>query len=221
MRLSHISKKLDISTPETSRHLERLTNAKLIEKKVDGLYHIAPFGTLVLSFMPIISFLSKNIDYLSTHDLSPIPNELLQRIGELSEVGIEKDGTMHAFYSLEKCLSEAEEYIWILTKQYLMSTVPIIQERVKSGVEFRLIVPRSYKPPSDIKPVRVINVHHRVLDEVKVAMFLTEKDSGIVLPSLNGKIDYSIGIGGREPSIHKWMKDLFEYYWEKAQPLEI
>ena len=36
-----------------------------------------------------------------------------------------------------------------------------------------------------------------------------------------GEIDYSIGIRGHEPLVHKWTNDLFEYYWKKAQPLEI
>jgi predicted transcriptional regulator len=219
MRLSHISKKFDISTPEASRHLERLANARLIEKWVDGLYHISPFGNLLSSFMPMVDFLSKNVDYLSTHDLSPIPIEFIQRIGELSEAGFDR-GAMHLFHSAEKVFGEAKEYIWIMTNQILTSSRSILQDQVTSGLEFRIIMPRDYKPPPDVQPVREV-IHRRTLDEVKVTIILTEKDAGVVFPSLDGVIDYSVGIGGREPLVHKWIKDLFEYYWEKARPLEI
>lgn len=221
MRLSHISKKLDISTPEASRHLERLTNARLIEKRVDGLYYIAPFGNLISSLIPTVDFLSKNIDYLSTHDFSSIPIEFLHRLGELSEATIEMEGEMHAFHSVEKMFSEAEKYIWILTPQFLVSTIPIIGDQVEAGLDFRIIFPRGYKPPSDVQSTGRLNIHRRTLDEVKVSIVLTEKEAGIVLPGLDGRIDYSIGIGGQEPLVHKWVKDLFEYFWNKAQPLEI
>ncbi len=220
MRLTHISKKLDMSTPEASRHLERLTNARLIEKRVDGLYHISPFGNLLSSFMPMVDFLSKNVDYLSTHDLSLIPIEFIQRIGELSEVGFDR-GAMRVFHSTEKIFSEAKEYIWIMTNQILANSISIIQDQVTSGLEFRIIMPRGYKPPSDIQLVKGINIHRRVVDEVKVAIILTEKDAGIVFPSLDGEIDYNVGIGGHKPLVHKWIKDLFEYYWQKAQPIKI
>jgi predicted transcriptional regulator len=220
MKLSHVSKKLNMSTPETSRHLERLTNVRLVEKKADGLYRITPFGNLILLFIPAIDFLSGNIGYFNTHDLSPIPLELLRRIGELSEAEI-KTGAMELFHDAEKSFSEAEEYIWILTNQILMSSLPILEKQVRKGVEFKVILPRNYRPPPESKSMKEMGIQVRVLDDVRIILALTEKDSGVLFPGVDGKIDYSTGISGSEPGVHGWIKDLFEYYWNKATPIRV
>jgi predicted transcriptional regulator len=48
MKLSHISKKLDFTVQETSRNITRLSEAKMISKDVDGLYHLTPYGNEAL-----------------------------------------------------------------------------------------------------------------------------------------------------------------------------
>jgi predicted transcriptional regulator len=48
-------------------------------------------------------------------------------------------------------LQEANEYIWIMSDQILTSTVPIIGERLKRGVEFRFIFPETIVPPPGVK----------------------------------------------------------------------
>ena len=42
MKLSHVSEKLDMTITEASRHLQRLSEAKLIQKDVDWLYGLTP-----------------------------------------------------------------------------------------------------------------------------------------------------------------------------------
>ena len=215
MKLSQISKKSNISTPEMLRHIDRLNNARLVSKKADGSYVLTPFGYLVLSFIPAMNLLSKNVEYFSTHNFSPVPNELIQRIGELSNIELET-GAMHVFHRVENVLSEADKYMWIMTPQILINTVPIIKERMKNEVEFRIITPKGYKPPSDFQPIKQMNVLEKTLNKVEITIIATDKYSGIAFPDLSGKMDYSIGIGGNDLKIRKWIKDLFEFYWEQA-----
>ncbi len=49
LKLSHLSRKLDLTVTEASRHLERLAQAKLVQKDSCGYFGVAPFGTLVLT----------------------------------------------------------------------------------------------------------------------------------------------------------------------------
>ena len=86
MKLSHISEKLDMTITETSRHLQRLSEAKLIQKDVNGLYGLTHFGNLALALISGICCISKNTQYFSEHDLSHLPSEFIERLGELSSI---------------------------------------------------------------------------------------------------------------------------------------
>jgi predicted transcriptional regulator len=215
MKLSHISKKLDMTVTEASRHLQRLSEAKLIQKDVDGSYGLSPFGTLTLSLLLGLNFVSENRQYFLEHDVSYLPSEFISRIGELSASSLGTRDIMTGFRLAEIMLQEASEYIWILSDQVLTSGVPIIGEKVKSGVEFRFIFPENLVPPPGVKPVP--GTQRRNLSRVEEIILMTDKEAWFGFPDLNGKIDYALFIG-KDPRFHKWCRDLFQYRWEQAKP---
>jgi predicted transcriptional regulator len=100
LKLSHISKRLDMTVTEASRHLQRLSEAKLVEKDVEGLYKLTPFGELTLSLLPSFDFISKHRDYFTTHTISHLPHEFINRIGDLLNCTF-TDDVMVAFHSVE------------------------------------------------------------------------------------------------------------------------
>lgn len=218
LKLSHISKNLDLAVTEASRHLQRLSEARLVEKDVEGTYRLTPFGELTLSLLSGLDFISRNRDYFMEYDISPLPYEFINRIGELAggELGVDIFKNIH---DVEIMLQEAQEYVWILSDQILMSTAPILVEKVKSGVEYRIILPKDLVPPTDYKHVAlssVKGVQRKVLPKVDVVIVITEKVATVCLPNQRGKIDY-IGFGGSDPKFHKWCKDLYLHHWEKAK----
>lgn len=220
MKLSQISRKRDMTVTETFRQLQRLSEAKLTQKDADGLYHLTPFGTLALSLLSGLDFISKHENYFLEHETSHIPYEFINRIGELS-IGTLGTDVMRSFRRAEIMFQEAQKYMWILSDQILMSTVPIIEERVKSGVESRtilpeqLILPPSYEPPKlDRVPPHLHQM--RFLAQVETIIVMTEREAAFCLPDLRGKMDY-IGFASKDPKFHKWVKDLYLYHWEKAE----
>jgi len=219
LRLSHISKKLNMTVTEASRHLQRLSEAKLIQKDVEGSYGLTQFGELTLSLLSGLGFISKHRDYFMEYDTSPIPYEFISRIGELTEGGRGVD-TLSNIHQVEIMLQEAQEYMWILSDQILMSAAPIVAEKVRSAVEYRVILPEGIVQHPDYKPLipSAPNFQKKVLPNVEVVIVMTEKVATFCLPNLRGKIDYT-GFGGTDPKFHKWCKDLYLYYWEKAKPL--
>lgn len=222
--LSHISKRLDMTVTETSRHLQRLSEAKLVEKDVDSSYHLTPFGELTLSMLTSIDFTSRHREYFLEHSVSRLPHEFVSRIGELS-AGILGTDVMAGFRRVELMLQEAQEYMWILSDQILMSTVPIIEERVKCGVESRSILPENIVPPPGFKPLQVNMMPARMyqlrfIANVEAIIVMTERKAIFCLPDLRGSIDYT-GFFSDDPRFHKWCSDLYLYYWEKAKPIVI
>jgi len=219
LKLSHISKKLNMTVTETSRHLQRLSEARLIQKDVEGLYGLTPFGELTLSLLSGLGFISRHRDYFMEYDVSPIPYEFIGRIGELAEGGLGTD-TFKNIHETEKMFREAQEYIWILSNQILMSTAPIIGEKVKSAFEYRVILPEFVLHPGYRSPIpsSTPGVQKKVLPKVEVVIVMTEKVAAFCLPNRSGRIDYT-GFGGSDPKFLKWCKDLYLYYWEKAKPV--
>jgi predicted transcriptional regulator len=222
LKLSQISKKLGMTVTETFRHLQRLSEVKLIQKDIDGSFHLTPFGELTLSLLSGLIFVSKHRDYFMEHDVSHIPHEFINRIGELW-AGILGTDVMSGFRTAEIMLQEAQEYMWILSDQILMSTVPIIEERVKSGLESRGILPENLIPPPGFKPPKFnkvpIRMHQlRSIPKVEAIIVMTEREAMFCLPDLRRKMDY-IAFISKDPIFHKWCKDLYLYYWEKAKPI--
>jgi predicted transcriptional regulator len=218
LKLSYVSKKLDLNVMEASRHLQRLGEAKLVEKGVDGLYGLTPFGVLVLSLLSSLDFSSKHRDYFMEHDTSCVPYEFVDRIGELAkgELGVE---LFKSEEQVEKIIKEAQQFLWIASDQVYAYFSRLAAEKVNASFDMRGILPEAVVIPDSKAPVpsTAPGVHKKVLPKVDSVIVLTEKAGVFCLRRLNGKMDY-VGFAGRDPKFRKWCKDLFLYYWEKAKP---
>jgi predicted transcriptional regulator len=201
---------------ETSRHLQRLSEARLLEKDVEGLHELTPFGQLTLSLIPSFDFISKHRDYFAAHKLSRLPHEFIGRIGDLSNCTY-TDDVMVAFHTVETMIEEAKECVWILSNQVLMSTVPLLEKAVKRGVRFQLITPEDMISPPGFKPLPVIPnlIERRTLSRVDLIIAMTEKQARLSFPTKDDKMDY-VGFGSTDERGHKWCRDLFMFYWQEA-----
>lgn len=217
LKLSFISKKMNMTVTETSRHLQRLSEAKLLEKTVDGSYKLTTFGQLTLSLMPSFSFISAYSEYLATHNLSNLPPEFTARIGDLQNCTF-TDDVMIAFHIAENLIEEAQEYVWILSNQVLVSTVEPLENALKRGVKFRLILPEKFTLPPGLKPFPPFPnlLERRFLKEIDVILVLSEKQARVAFQTVSGMMDY-IGFGSTDGKALNWCSDLFTYYWRKAK----
>ena len=224
-RLSNLSKKLDFTIQETSRNISRLTEAKLIAKEPDGCLRLTPYGEETLELISGFSFLSKHREYFVTHTLSTLPREFSFSIASLSGCQL-VDDVMVAFSNVENMIQKAEEYVWILSNQILVSTLRYLQEALKRGAEFRLILPKNVIPPKDamerinnavfLQALKAGKFENRFLDEVDVLICLSEKEvAGLGFPTVEGKLDYH-GFYGTDELSFKWTKALFSHYWNLA-----
>jgi len=216
LRLTHLSGELDLTVQETFRHLSRLSDSKLIAKSVDGLYLPTPYGEHARRLLSGFQFLSNHREYLTNHVTHHLPDEFVKRIGDLVNCTF-TDEVMVALHEVEKLIQEAREYVWILSDQILMSTLPFIEQAVKRGAKFRLMLPEDFTPPSDFKPIPTIPniIERRTLDTVDLIITMSEKRARIAFPAIE-RMDH-IGFGTTDERSHKWCRDLFQDYWEKAK----
>ena len=83
--MQDIARKLDLTATEASRQLQRMSQAKLIERGPEGTYSTTQFGKLLLTLSASMELVYKNDDYFLAHDITKIPLPFVNRIGELSQ----------------------------------------------------------------------------------------------------------------------------------------
>ena len=221
--VTNLSNTLGLTTQECSRHVSRLSKARLTSKDVEGLHHLTPYGELILKQLEGLKFISQHSSYFISHTLAGIPPEFIFRIGELAETTY-VDDVMVTFFGLEKLLQKAEEYVWTITDQYLADTIPLFRKAVERGVRQRNIEPKDYyryhyqdEDRKAFERLRIAGLlEERVVDRLHIHLYMSEKEvAGISFPLLDGRFDY-LGFTSKDQESHKWCKDLFLNYWERA-----
>jgi predicted transcriptional regulator len=219
LKLSQISRKLEITVTETFRHLQRLEEAMLIQKDTNGRYKLTRFGSLTLFLLEDLGFVSKHRDFFMEYDISAVPHELIGRIGEIAE-GDYSGEALKNLEEGEKMIREAQEFVWIVSDQVLTSTIQPLTEKMKNSFDLRIILPEGKFPPENKSslPSDIAGIQKRVINKVDVLVVLTEKYAIFCLPNKTGRIDYT-GFTGKSPRFRAWCKDLFIYYWNTATPV--
>lgn len=229
MNVTNLSRALGLTTQESSGHVSRLGEVGLTQKDVDGFHHLSPYGKLILKQLPALKFTSLHRDYFTTHFPERLPLEFVSRLGELVD-STHTDDIMVAFHSMETMMREAEEYIWVITDQYLMSTLPLLCKAFEREVNVKTIDPKNWVPPLKLKEsIRTEDakaiwqarttglIEERMLEQLDINLYMSEKEvSTLAFPTLDGKFDY-LGFTSIDKQAHKWCNDLFQHYWERAE----
>ena len=224
LTVTALSKELDLTTQETSRHLSRLGEIGLSVKNPDGTHSLTGYGELSLKQMNGFKFISGHHDYFQNHDLSLLPTEFISRIGEL-ENSRYVDDVMVIFHLIDQMIRDAEEYVWRITDRYIITIIPAWSDALERGIKGRLIEPVDIviPPEFDRGPVirQAIQDHNfslNTLKNVPLFMSLSEKQvAGICFPANDGRIDYR-GFISEDPTVLKWATDLYEHLWKIANP---
>jgi predicted transcriptional regulator len=225
-----VSRELSLTTQEASRHLSRLNDVGLTRKDPDGSHNVTPYGRLVIKQIQGVRFASEHVEYFTNHVLGGLPLEFVYRMGELAG-STYIDDLMFSIHCTETVFREAEEYVWATSDQYPMSTVPLHREAFARGVKVRYIDALDWEPPQQWvdeiteedseainKARRTGQMEERVLEKLQVYLWMNEKKVGILaFPTTKGRFDY-LGFSSTDDATLKWCRDLYSYYWEKANP---
>jgi predicted transcriptional regulator len=228
--LTHLSKKLDLTTQETSRHISRLTELNLTRKNTQGLFQINPVGRLLLTQMRDMELVSRHLEYFNNHKTEHLPVKFTSRLGELVNATYVND-VMVVLHSMEKVISEAEEYIWSMTSQYPANAYSLFADAMRRGVVLYAIEKEGYSPPPQIldyipKKVKedIARLRReglaidRLLNDIDIHIFMNEKEvASVAFPLHDGRFDY-LGFTSKNPQVHNWCHDVYEHYWELSKP---
>lgn len=230
MKVTKLSKVLDLIVQESSRHVSRLDRVMLTKKEVDGSRHVTSYGELVLNLLQGLEFVSSCVDYFTTHSVRRLPAEFTCRIGELSD-STYTDDVQVSFYNAEKVTRNAEKYILVITDRYMMNISPLLTKAFERGVKVRKIEPKAWFLPAefeegllveDVESKRLARatglLEERLLESVDLYLYMSEKEvAGIAFPTLDWKLDY-LGFSGTGERSHRLCREIFEHYWKGACP---
>lgn len=105
MSVTGISRELDLTTQEASRHLSRLNDVGLTRKDAEGSHNVTPYGRLIIKQIQGVRFASEHVGYFSNHVLEELPVEFVYRMGELAG-STYVDDLMFSIHCCEKVFRE-------------------------------------------------------------------------------------------------------------------
>jgi predicted transcriptional regulator len=230
LNVTGLSQVLDLTTQECSRHLSRLREVGLAKKDIEGFYSVTPYGELVLTQVTDLEFISKHREYFSYHSLAGIPSAFVCRLGELVNSKYTSN-IVEIFHRMETMLRQAEKYVWSLLDEYNANTYRWHVQAFQKGLEVRLIEREEWAPPQELRKIvtpediRIINrarasgtLKEKVLRHLDVSLLMSEGEvSALCFPTARGRFDY-LGFFTEDERAYGWCRDLYEYYWEKAEP---
>lgn len=226
LRLTKIGERVDANNPEVSRHLERLKNAKIVEKNSDGSYSATTFGEIIFGLMPAISFIAANPDFFMEHDLSHLPPGFLCRLGELKSCEM-VEGTTINFYRLDSMSNNARKRIYTVSKE---SVTEMSEESME---EFKKVLAEDYFlrfmfPVSQLEDENLMlfvdrsddpERYFRVVPEAPLFCTICDDEAMIAFLGKNGKTDFSVSFYSKDPKVIQWCEDLLNYLYEKGKPV--
>ena len=233
-----ISKELDISMTEASRHINRLAQVGLIQKQPEGEYKITVLGRTVLVQLGPLEFITRHSEYFDSHDATGIPSQFLNRIHELDNATptyTSRANIMKTVEKLGRSIEEAEEHYECIFDESAMELViyadpdPESEEhtrsKILSGLNCRVLLPDAVDydriHPDSMKEFEALHLYEnfefRLLD---APVFLQMNEKNVVLlafPDTDDSIDY-LGFEATDERSLAWCQDLFEHYWRLSKP---
>ena len=226
---SELSRRLGITTQEVSRHFNRLFEAGLATRNTDGHPCLTTYGLLVHRQLDSVNFTTENREYFEDHDASGLSSKFLNRFGELKEMNY-IDDIMVSIHNSVRILQEAEEYVLDINLPYIASGFTHIKEAYERGVKGFFMRGADLKVPPEmqnirnevfpdgyLQSIRREGVLQDRFIELDLILYMNEKEVALLsFPTLNGNYDYR-GFTSSDPMALEWCRDLFYYYWDRAQ----
>lgn len=214
LKMQDIARKLDLTATEASRQLQRMSQAKLLERGPEGTYSTTQLGKLFLTLSASMQLVYKKDDYFLAHDITKIPLPFVNRIGELSKAILIADLNLD-LARWETLIKSAKDHVWVMTPQAMGHLSRVMADKLLEGVKLRSIFCENIRE-SKVSLPSGKNVERKLLPTVPVIMIISEKEASVSFPRLDGNVDYP-SFFGTDSTFLKWVNDLYLYYWEQAK----
>jgi predicted transcriptional regulator len=216
--------------------IRSLESQMLIESRNSG-YFLTPLGKAVAmevsDFVNLMSGIIHHKEFWAIHDLSGIPDEFLQRIGELQDSEVKLDtqvDIMHVYSHFLKIVREAA-YIHGISSIMSPGLAETVAERVVAGVPVELVVNTQVisllaKEPYIGQIKQLLKFQNFKVwvtsEELKVGITVTDKYLSVGLFKNDSNLyDSSTDLFSQVPDAIRWGEDLFSYYRDRSVRIDL
>jgi|AGTN01.1.fsa_nt_gi Predicted transcriptional regulator len=211
-------------------YLKELSSHNIILKN-NGVYYLSPVGKMLANKLkPVLdtfNVIDNNGKFFNDHDLEPIPEYLIERIGELGDCQIVEN-------SLENITA---------TYRALMNQLPNSKSIRGVSPMFDVEYPEAFSSMAEHIPTELIltsNIYNKVkkeypillgkylrcdnakmyvIDDAGLAFVVTDRFLSLSLNLKNGRFDVMTNLISFKESAIKWGEELFEHYRNKSREI--
>jgi predicted transcriptional regulator len=147
------------------------------------------------------------------------------RFGDLSGARFIK-GTIETLNFVQERMRYTERYHCGMVDGVMTSLVSLVVERARSGTMFKIILPDAHREKVSAiidehatAKGRMHTIEVRTLPTIPICVGVTDRGSGFKLPFVDGSMDHSTMVVGSDPAFCRWCRDLYTYYWARAEPV--
>jgi len=226
--LTQLTKKLDATTSEVHRHLNRLLESGIIVKESQGSYELSLYGKTLCVQIPSLFFISENKEFFDDHDFGNLDIKFIQRLGALQN-GQKIMGFVKVIEKWKEVSDNAEKYIYnILTEvPYSADIIEVIVSTLKKGIPVHSIIYEKAVIPNQRKEIFKQKNFQKYIDDnllirkmkkdIPVVTLLNEKEACLIFQKSNGKSDMGEMFYSDDPLFHEWCYDYFKDSWDKSR----
>lgn len=226
--LSEIKDYFDVRSPEILPRLKEMEDANLIIRQ-EGMYRLTPLGKVsAIYYKPLLDTLTAietNEIFWRDHDLSAIPEALLNRIQELKECRVVRDEQEH-IYDTHKAFMQyvqSSAHFVGFSSIFLPNHPLMFLELARRNIPISIIVTPNvfFKIKSEYSAeieefLKLKQTSLHVYDNAKIAFVVTDRFLSLSLFFKNGTYDPRNDLIGLDSSSIKWGEDLFKNYRENS-----
>lgn len=226
-KISSLAKALGLNIQDTHRNVNRMIEAKLLEKDLEGYLSLTPLGKMVTILFPSFEFVIKHIEYFHDHSLDELSEKFLQRMGALYNCELVK-GVVLVLERWKELINQAEDYLKVVTTQTPLESVELAFQKANKGLNIKLVLgentifPERYKEllrQYNIEKLSVNGIFEtKIIKRVNCYLVFSEKEASLSLSRSNGEVDINQTFFGKDPLFLEWCHDLFNEIWESGKP---
>lgn len=233
--MKEINQEYDLSFATISNNMKRLLEENLV-KKVSNTFELSQFGRLkvdsIMDFQRSVIVSNRFEDILLNHDLSGIPDFLMEEIGVfydsemIQSTSVDIYKTHNTFKDLLKGSQEIlgvspishpdyidlfQDLLKMNVKSYLVLTDDIIKKTVNTA-DFRTLTSSITNRNLEIR---------RYPGDLKVAFTVADNFVSLGFFSDDGTYDQSRDLISKKKEAIDWTKRLFDYYYQRSEKVGI
>lgn len=228
-----IKELLKVDASSIQPHIKKMKDSGLITEK-NKIYRLSEIGEVIIENMqPLLNmaeFFGENAEYWMSHDLSPIPEFLLQRIDELGRCELLEPDAEHLVETPKILMANMLNSREILTfASYSHPEAPLIYaELAEKGAEVTLCMTENVAERLFLshreEAKKLCGVKNSKLfisrkPATIPSVIVTDRFLALKLFEADGKLRDQIVLYFGERAVC-WGKELFRYCMETAEPLD-